>query len=433
MKKLLLISYYWPPAGGGGVQRWLKMSKYIHQFGWELVVVTPHKTDGTITDTSLEKEIRPEIEVLRTDIWEPYDLFKKFTGKKKDAKVYSGFIDENAKPSLTKKISVFIRGNFFIPDARKFWEKPAVQTIENYLKTNTVDAVVSTGPPHTTHLIALKIKEKYNYPWIADFRDPWTNIDFYHQLQLSSWADKKHKKLEKKVLKNADKVVTVSWAWADDFVSISGRKDIQVITNGYDHQDFENEQVNLDKHFSITHIGSMNADRNPHTLWKVLADLAQENSAFKKDLKIKLYGSVDFSILSDIDKNGLKQNLEKIDFMPHQEVVKKMQESQILLLPINDTPNVKGVLPGKLYEYIGSKRPILGIGPDYVDAYKILSETNAGKMFDYKEYNALKAQILEWYSAFKSENLTVASSAYEKYQRKALAKNYTELLNSIMQ
>jgi len=432
MKKLLLISYYWPPAGGGGVQRWLKMSKYLKEFGWELVVITPYKTDGTVTDYSLEKEVRKDITIIRTKIWEPYNLFKKFTGKKKEAKVYSGFIDENTTPSLTKKISVFIRGNFFIPDARKFWIRPAFQEIKQYLKKNKIDAVVSTGPPHTTHLIALKVKEKYNLPWITDFRDPWTNIDFYHQLKLSKWADSYHKKLEKQVLLKSTKIVTVSWAWADDFKRICERDDIVVITNGFDHADFVNTETDLNEKFTFTHIGSMNSDRNPKVLWKVLQDLSTENETFSKDLQIKLIGTVDFSIINCIENNNLTNKLLKVDFIPHSDVIKEMKKSQILLLPINDTPNVKGVLPGKLYEYIGANRPILAIGPKYSDAFKIINETSSGKMFNYDDYENLKKAILDWYTQYKNNNLAISSTAYSKYRRKNLAKKYTELLNSII-
>lgn len=433
MKNLLLIAYYWPPAGGGGVQRWLKMSKYLHQFGWKLTVVTPHKTDGTITDNSLVKEVNPQIEEVRTPIWEPYGLFKKFTGKKKDAKVYSGFIDENKKPSLTKKISVFIRGNFFIPDARMFWKNTAIKHIEQYLKNNTADAIISTGPPHTTHLIAMAIAKKHKMPWITDFRDPWTNIDFYEQLNLSTWADNRHKRLEKKVLLKANKIVTVSWDWAKDFERISKRKDIEVITNGYDHQDFEQTTTpKLDTTFSITHIGSMNADRNPFVLWKALSEICKENETFKADLAIQLIGNVDISIINSIEENHLKKQLHKLDFMPHDQVIRKMQSSQILLLPINDTPNAKGVLPGKLYEYMGAKRPILAIGPKICDAQKIISESKAGKFFEYSDFTEVKQQIIAWYKEFKQENLHINAENTKKYQRKALAKQYCQLLDKLV-
>lgn len=431
LKKLLLITYYWPPAGGGGVFRWLKMSKYLKEFGWDLVVFTPEKTDATATDTSLVLSVRKDIEVIRTPIWEPYDLYSMFFRSK--GKSHPGGVTEGKKSSFSKKAGMFLRGNFFIPDARKFWIKPSINYLENYLQDNKIDAIVSTGPPHSMHLIAMPLQKKFNIPWIADFRDPWTKFGFYKKLELTSFADKKHKKLEKKILETADKVITVSWSWANDFKSITSKTNLSVITNGYDHEDFvENQNMELDNSFSITHIGSMNTDRNPKTLWKVLQQICEENDSFKNDLSIKLYGPVDFEIINLINESKLDNNLELHNYMPHAEVVKVMQKSQLLLLPINNTGNLEGILPGKLYEYIGAKRPIIAIGPKNTDAYKVISETQAGKMFEYADFDHLKAQILEYYYDYKKNNLNVSASNFEVFQRKNLAKQYTETLNKLV-
>ncbi|MFI5134679.1 MAG: hypothetical protein ACHQD9_02380, partial [Chitinophagales bacterium] len=188
MKKVLILTYYWPPSGGAGVQRWLKMVKYLPQFGWQPIVYTAKDAEYPIHDPSLEKDVPKEAEVIRQKIWEPYDLYKKFIGQKKEEKVYSGFLSEKKKPGFAQRASVWIRGNLFIPDARCFWIKPSRKFLISYLKKNPVDAMVSTGPPHTTHMIALGIKKKLNIPWIVDFRDPWTQIDFYNQLHLTRWA-----------------------------------------------------------------------------------------------------------------------------------------------------------------------------------------------------------------------------------------------------
>ncbi|MBK9488199.1 MAG: hypothetical protein IPO07_04910 [Haliscomenobacter sp.] len=198
MKKFLLITYYWPPAGGGGVMRWVKMTKYIRQYGWEPVVYTPENGETAAFDESLAKEVAPALQVVKTPIWEPYQLYKQFLGRKKEEKIYSGFINEGKKESLAQKVSVFIRGNFFIPDARMFWIKPSIKYLTKYLKEHPVDAIVSTGPPHSMHLIAEGVHKATGIPWVADFRDPWTNIDFYKDLRLTSWADARHKALEQR-------------------------------------------------------------------------------------------------------------------------------------------------------------------------------------------------------------------------------------------
>ena len=241
---------------------------------------------------------------------------------------------------------MWIRGNLFIPDSRKYWIKPSVKFLTEYLKENPVDAIISTGPPHSMHMIALKVHRKLKIPWIADFRDPWTNIDFYHELRLSKMADKKHRRMELSVLQEASRVVCVTWNWANDLENIGDRK-VDVITNGYDPQDFKNNDIVLDSEFSITHIGSMNKDRNPLILWTGLKSLCDESTEFKSKLKIRLVGQVDHSIIEAINENGLTDNLEKIDFIPHSQVVKELMSSQLLLLPINRTPNVGGVVPGQ--------------------------------------------------------------------------------------
>ena len=191
MNRVLIISYYWPPSGGAGVQRWLKFSKYLRDFGWEPVIYTPENPESPDVDKSLLKDIPPGIEVIKKQIWEPYDAYKRFIGQKKDEKIQAGFLSEKKRNPLFENISVWIRGNFFIPDARRFWIKPSIRFLIKYLAAHPVNAIVSTGPPHSMHLIALGLKKKLNIPWLADFRDPWTTIDFYHQLHLTRQADKK--------------------------------------------------------------------------------------------------------------------------------------------------------------------------------------------------------------------------------------------------
>ena len=431
-KKVLIITYYWPPAGGGGVQRWLKFSKYFRDFGWDPIIYTADGGELPAVDHSLVDEIPSGVTVLKTPIWEPYAWYKKFTGKKQEEKVYSGFISEGKGTTFTQKIAVFIRGNFFIPDARMFWIQPSVRFLKSYLKDNPVDAIVSTGPPHSMHRIALFVKAKCRIPWVADFRDPWTNIDFYDKLHLTFFADHRHRRMEREVLKGADKIVTVSWSWARDFEKLSGRSDIEIITNGFDLEDFGSTQEQLDKDFSICHVGSMNSDRNPLVLWKVLAELCLELPDFKEKLKIRLIGNVDFSIVQAIESFGLVPQLETLSFMPHNEAILFLKKSQVLLLPINDTPNSAGVLPGKLYEYMGAKRPILCVGPPEQDAGRILRETESGQIFDYHDFSKLKTTLLSWFAAYQKGSLHVDSNSIGAFSRRSLAGDYASLLDALV-
>ena len=428
MKKVLLITYYWPPTAGGGVHRWLKFSKYIAKYGWQPIVYTPLNPSISHKDESLLTEVSSDLEVVKTKIWEPYSAYQKLMGKKSNEGSV-GMLDNAENLSLKQKLVRYARGNFFIPDPRKYWIKPSYKFLKKYIAKHDITHIVSTGPPHSMHLIALKLKlKKPKLKWIADFRDPWTNIDFYDQLMISKSSDRKYKNLEKQVLQNADKVVTVSNAWAADFEKLGNRK-IEVIRNGFDNADYSTEKLALDKEFTIAHIGSMNSDRNPIALWEAMVSLKESKDACKPI--IKLIGPVEGSIKADIEKYGLKEQVQFVDYMPHKDAIRLLQQSQILLLPINNTPNVKGVLPGKLYEYLGAQRPILCLAPKGVESEEIINNSNSGKVFGYSDSAKIKEQLILWHKDYEEEKLIVNSNDYQQYSRENLAKQYAELLSSI--
>jgi glycosyltransferase involved in cell wall biosynthesis len=430
MKKVLIITYYWPPSGGAGVQRWLKFVKYLRDFGWEPIVYTPKNPEAPAIDNSLLKDIPKDITVLKQPIWEPYNLYKGFIGQKKGDKINAGFLTEKKKPGLAEKLSVWIRGNWFIPDARKFWIKPSAKFLSEYLKKNPVDVIVSTGPPHSMHLIALELKKQLGIPWLADFRDPWTNIDFYDKLMLSPSSDAKHKKLELEVLTKADAILAIGWHMAEDLQKICGRK-TEVIPNGYDEDDFPQKQINLDERFSISHIGAMNADRNPKILWAALSELLAESEDLRKDLKISFIGKTDYSVLKDLDKFNLSSYATKTEYLPHTKTTEAMQTSQILLLALNNTPNTLGVISGKLFEYIAAKRPILAIGKEKGDAARIIRETGAGTICDFDDKNKMRTEINRLYELFRQKKLFVNSANTSDYSRKNQTKKLSELLNGM--
>jgi len=432
VKKFLIITYYWPPAGGAGVMRWAKMTKYISQYGWTPVVYTPADGEVGVQDDSLLKEIPSSTIVVKTPIWEPYDLYKTFLGRKKKDKLYSGFINEKKKASLAQKISVFIRGNFFIPDARKFWIRPSVKFLKQYLADNPVDAIISTGPPHSMHLIAAKVHRATGIPWIADFRDPWTNIDFYRDLRLTSWADKKHHKLELNVLNNASKVVTVTWRSRDEFRTLCGRDDIIVIPNGFDDEDFPVDQRGaLDKDFTIVHIGSMNKDRNPEVFWKATQKALAESPGLASKLKIRLVGPVDFSVRLSVEQFDLQSYTEFVEFIPHDEAVKLQQQAQINLLVINNSPNARTIIPGKLYEYLGSGRPLLAVGPKDSDSAKVIEMTKGGVVHEYDDVEGLKNRILEYFNLYGDGKLNGNAEGTQQFTRRYLASVYARILDRL--
>jgi len=431
MKRALIISYYWPPSGGAGVQRWLKFVKYFHDFCWEPVLFIPKNPEYPEIDKSLEKDVPSRLELIRHPIWEPYGFYKKLIGRRKEEKINAAFLSEKKKNRFVENISIWIRGNLFIPDARKFWITSSVKRLSNYLNDHPVDIIISTGPPHSMHLIAMPLAERFSIPWVADFRDPWTDIDYYKDLKLSSWADKKHHALEKQVLEKANSVVVISKTMAEVFRKIHDRK-YEVITNGFDPEDIVEQSLPVDKKFSIAHIGTLVSTRNPISFWEALKSLIAERDDFAKDLEIKLVGKIDFSISSAIESYNLTKYLNKIDYQSHDEVVKCQRQSQVLLLIINNTPNSKMILTGKFFEYLAAKRPILCLGPEDGDASEILKETCSGLISGFDDFNGMKKNILSFYDRYKHGNLESESIDIDRFSRKELARQLTDILNRII-
>lgn len=431
MKRVLIISYYWPPSGGAGVQRWLKFVKYLRKFGWEPVLYTPLNPEYPETDHSLEKDVPRGIEVIRQPIWEPYATYKKLQGQKKDEKINAAFLSERKKNRFLENISIWIRGNFFIPDARKFWIRPSVSFLTQYLKDHPVEVVISTGPPHSMHLIAMSLARQLRLSWLADFRDPWTDIDFYKDLRLTSWADNKHRKLELEVLKSADIVTVISHTMASDMQKICPRQ-YEVITNGYDEEDTLDDNPVPDNKFSIAHIGTLVSTRNPVILWEALKILIKEIPGFQEDLEIKLVGKVDISVTGTINTMGLAQYIRKIDYLPHDQVIECQRQSQVLLLIINNTPNAKMILTGKFFEYLASRRPVLCLGPVDGDAAIIMKETNAGLISGFHDLETMKQNILQYYSSYKAGTLGSANKNIEKYSREKLTGRLSGILDQLV-
>ncbi|MEQ8928090.1 MAG: glycosyltransferase family 4 protein [Fulvivirga sp.] len=413
MKKVLIITYYWPPSGGGGVQRWLKFSKYLPEFGYEPIIFTPENPDFDIKDDTLLKDVSADLEVIKLPIWEPYKLFEKITGKKRPSQ---GLVQSSKKQSLLTKIAIWLRGNLLIPDPRKFWVKPSVKFLTKFIADNKIETVITTGPPHSMHLIGLKLKSKSNIKWVADFRDPWSKWDMLENFKLSKLAKQRHRKLELQILKNADEVITVSESWASEFKNIYNRK-YQVITNGYDDSDFENvESKGKTDKVVISHFGLINTFRNPTIFWNALRELSKQ-----VQLEVRLYGTIEEPIKQFVMEDTILNGL--IEFRPpvsHKEVLQAYAQSDILLLLLNNSANAKGHIPGKLFEYIASQRPIIGLGPVDGDAAAIINKCKAGEIISWKNEKGLVEAINDLLEAgiFKP-NMEVI----ESYSRKNLTGN----------
>ena len=410
----------------------------MRDFNYEPVIYTADDPEYPSIDESLFKDLPENLTVLKTRVWEPYKLYKRFTLQKKGHRINAGFLSQEKKKGLAEKISVWIRGNWFIPDARKFWVKPSIRFLVKYLKQHPVDLIVSTGPPHSMHLIGLGVSRRMNIPWVADFRDPWTKIDFYQDLMLSRRADRKHHELELSVLNNASYVTVISHDMKRVFNEM-GIDHVKVIPNGFDPDDFSDAHENgesasyeLDTKFSFTHIGTIVPSRNPEILWKVFAELVRTNEDFASDLEVKLVGAIDYSVSRSIQENGLEDWITRIDYLPHKQAIRLLRHTQVLLLLINNTPYAKGVQTGKLFEYMCADRPIFTVGPPDGEAALFLNETKTGHIVDFTDHDGMKNQILDYYNQYKSGILKVEPENIERYSRETLTGSITALFNQIL-
>lgn len=423
-KKILIITYYWPPAGGPGVQRWLKFVKYLPDFGIQPIVYVPENPTYPIIDENLIKEVSDKAIVIRHKIFEPYQLASFFSDNK-TKKISSGIIPNQKKQSFMDKLFLLIRGNLFIPDARFLWVKPSVSYLEKYIVENNIDTIITSGPPHSLHLIGLKLKQSIDLKWFADFRDPWTTIGYHKSLRLSNYATMKHKMLERKVLNAADTLIVTSKTTKREFEAIT-IKPIAVITNGYDVEKIEAQT--LDLKFSLAHIGSFLSERNPMILWESLVELISEVPDFILHLEIKLIGAVSQEVAETIAQFGLDSYLNNLGYVSHGEAIAHQRKSQVLLLIEIDSTETKSIIPGKLFEYLVSNRPILAIGPKNSDFEEIITVTNTGVFFDYSEKTRLKSVILDYYNQFLDGNLSSNGVGLQKYSRKNLTKELVSLI-----
>jgi glycosyltransferase involved in cell wall biosynthesis len=414
--KVLIITYYWPPAGGPGVQRWLKFVKYLPEFDVEPIVYIPENPSYPLLDEKLLSDVSAKTVILKNKIFEPYALAS-FLSKNKTKKLGAGIITQKKKQSFIEKAMLWIRGNVFIPDARVFWVKPSVKYLKKYIQENNIETIITTGPPHSLHLIGLDLKKHLNINWIADFRDPWTTIGYHKELKLSKWASAKHKALEKEVLTTCDTILVTSPTTKSEFERITNQP-IEVITNGYDVEKIEKKS--LDEAFTLAHIGSFLSERNPQILWESLSELINENKIFATHFKLKLIGAVSKEVIQSISEYKLDSFVQNLGYVSHKEAIVHQRSSQVLLLIEIDSDDTKCIIPGKLFEYMVSERPILAIGPKNSDFENIIKQTNTGVFYQYIEKNELKSQILSYFNQYLDKNLKVNAVGLQQYSRKSL-------------
>ncbi|NDI99157.1 glycosyltransferase family 4 protein [Flavobacterium sp. LaA7.5] len=425
MKKVLIITYYWPPAGGPGVQRWLKFVKYLPHYGIEPIVYIPENPTYPFLDKGLLNEVDKKITILKHKIIEPYSWASVFS--KNTKKISAGIIPDKKKQSFMQRLILWVRGNLFIPDARVLWVKPSISYLSDYIQKNNIDTVITTGPPHSLHLIGLGLKKHHNIKWFADFRDPWTTIGYHKELKLSDNAAKKHKELEREVLNIADQIIVTSPTTKKEFEVIT-KQPITVITNGYDVEKVGKQPA--DEKFTLAHIGSFLSERNPLVLWQSISELVNDNQEFKKAFQLKLIGAVSQEVLSTMTKFGLNGYVNNLGYVSHAEALVEQRKSQVLLLVEIDSPDTRCIIPGKLFEYMAAERPILAVGPEGADIESIIKTTNTGVFTTYSEKEKIKETLLNYFKHYQEVNLKVNAVGLQYYSRKNLTGQLANLLNN---
>lgn len=434
-KRVLIISYYWPPSGGVGVQRWLHFARNLKIQGWEPLIYTPSNPQFDVHDESLQQFVA-DIEVLKQPIWEPFTVFHRLTGGKNKSEVKQGLVMEKSKKSWKDKLIVWIRGNLFVPDPRVFWVKPSVRYLLPVLRERGIDTIITTGPPHSMHLIGLGLKNQIpGLKWVADFRDPWSDWDVIRKLNASEWILEQHRKMERTVLQHADRVITVSRRLGEALAAKSGvAKEVQVIPNGIsDERMIPLQQSSVsDERFVMGYYGMLNELRNPEQLWNILERICEENKGFSDKLEIRLGGIVAQSIMDRIQSSRvLKDKVHLLGYLSHEETYREYDRCNLLLLLLNQSDNAQWILPMKFFEYLSAGKPILSLGSVESELAEKFEHRQIGVMVDFSQSEAIEDFIMANFDGNYSVSLSDHQELLHEYTRSNQARVLNEVLLGI--
>ncbi|HIO68379.1 MAG TPA: glycosyl transferase family 1 [Flavobacteriales bacterium] len=432
-KKVLVITYYWPPAAGPGVQRFLKFCKYLPEFGWEPVVLTVEAGSYSSKDASLDEDIVSGLSVYKTKTFEPFTIYNKLRGSKGNT-VPVSLMGIKKDKRLIQRLSLYVRANFFVPDARKGWKSYALKAVDQIMSEHDISAIITTGPPQSTHLIGLAIKKKLGIPWLADFRDPWTTVYYNKFFPRTASTERKDKSMEDEVLSHADAVVAVSSGLGAEFKDRANK--VEIIYNGFDHEDIPEAQSETSDFFTLEYIGNLKPNQNPEQLWSALGELIEDEDGFKDFFRLNITGNIDKYLADDLtNKYRLGPILDIIPYVSHQEAVERMVKTSLLLFVVPEADNNHLIITGKLFEYMASKTPILSIGPTDGDAAKLLKEAERDEMLAYNAKDEIKEQILSQFISWKDGGKMQwkhANSDLNKFSRKHLTEKLGNVLTAIV-
>ncbi len=430
-RKVLIITYYWPPSGGSGVQRWLKFVKYLPSYQWEPHVFTPENPSFAITDPSLEKDVPGEAEVMRFPIWEPYDLFFRISGwfgPKKQPTPTALVPSKNR--TVFQRISTWVRGNLFVPDPRVFWVKPSVKFLADYVADNGISVIITTGPPHSVHLIGLKLKKKIpQLRWLADFRDPWTEWGMWDSLNVSKAVRRIHKRMESNVLAAADEILTITPFYVRRFEKLAGRS-VRLLTNGFDEDDFRHITYKRSEEFIIRHVGLINERCDPRPFMRSLKSAMAEDPSFASRVRVEFIGEVHPDFKTFIAEEEIFRTITSFPGnIPHAELIPLYGSASLLLLILTGYKDAEGFLPGKLFEYLATGLPVLGVGPLEGDAADVLKASGAGVMVASQDASGIQKVLLEFFEKWnRNESTSGDREKIDRFSRRNITGQLAEIL-----
>jgi hypothetical protein len=434
LKNLLVIAYYFPPSGGPGVQRVLKHIKYLREFGWNPIVLTVSNGDFPARDESLLKQIPENIKVIRTHIFEPYDLYRMLTGKSKDTAIDVNVIKKDGQKSgFVESIAEFIRATFFIPDARIGWYFTARKAIDELMQNTDISAVYSSSPPYTCSIIARYVHRKYNLPWIAGFRDPWTGfISSPKRWFLPRFIDKS---MEKSTFTESN---AVECAWEGiikdalfKYPKLDKNK-FHHVPNGFDSSDFPKVEQSPNSKFTLTYTGSMYGRRNPAALFQAVENLITDNQVDKDKISFRFIGRFGNEVLEMFKNATFSKNIEVISYMAHNESIGNLMISDTLLLVVDESKESEEIVPGKVYEYIGVMKPIIAVGPENGAVGRLIKSTNSGRIAHQSNLKKISEIYIDYYTKWLNSEKFYEPDFNEikKYERKNAAENLAKLLDT---
>ncbi len=429
-RRVLLVAYYMPPAGGPAVQRILQFVEGLPRHDWQVDVLTVQAGAYPTTDPDLHAIVPPSVTVHRTPALDPYALYARLKGTSTKDALPAGSFDPNAA-SWIERLARWIRANVFLPDARIGWWPFAVWRGMRLLRTQRYDAVLTSGAPHSVHCIGHTLHRISGTPWVADLHDPWTDIGFYDELPHTDFARRLDAALERSVLQTATRVTTVSPSWQQLFAS-KGATVGPVVENGFAPADFDALDVSVRRdRFVISHVGSLYANRNPIALWDALAVLRSEGAL--PNLELQLVGRVAPVVRTALRERGLESCTTVVPFLPHTKALRYMAESALLLLCIEPFRADAGMITSKLYEYLATGRPVVGMGPPDGDAAALLRQHNAGTIIAHTDADTLRSIIAEHHAAWKHGTPVTGASqdALTAHTRPRQAQRMAHVLSAV--